>query len=298
MLTATRDIAQRARKANVVVQVRDARAPLSSGNPSLLPSLGSTPAVVVFSKADLAPLEGRKFVETRLKAEGFAEVVYANVGPQGSARDAKKILQVCEQVAARRTKSSGITLLAIVGVPNVGKSSLVNAVRRASLSGGTAAARVGPNAGVTRSAQTVRVSPTAYLTDTPGVTPPSVSSAGCGLKLALLGVIKDGIVSPFVVADYLLFCLNKWGDFGYVNILGLQGPTDDVTQVLGKMPKASSMSEDECSLAWIKLWRTGVLGKHCFDDINSKNLMTQGKDGPTLTDQGSSFPPDLVRSDE
>ena len=131
-----------------------------------------------------------------------------------------------------RSSDRPVTMM-ITGVPNVGKSTLINALRVAGKQ--TASAKVGKKPGLTRHLQWYRVgeAPPVMLLDTPGVMLPRVDDDEAGLKLALVGCIRDGIVPHHVLADYLLFVLNKRGRWGeYVSRFRLEAPTDNIDDLL------------------------------------------------------------------
>ncbi|XP_020565285.1 mitochondrial ribosome-associated GTPase 1 isoform X3 [Oryzias latipes] len=125
----------------------------------------------------------------------------------------------------------------VIGVPNVGKSSLINALRRTNLKKGRAS-RVGGEPGITKAVLTkIQVSerPKMYLLDTPGVLPPKIESVETGMKLALCGTILDHLVGEDIIADYLLYSLNKLRNFSYVEKYELQEPSDDIQLVLKRI---------------------------------------------------------------
>ncbi|CAN8027945.1 unnamed protein product [Ixodes persulcatus] len=149
----------------------------------------------------------------------------------------------------------------VIGIPNVGKSSLINSLRRNHLGRKGQATRVGAKAGVTMSVlerikasysltTTSRVllqisqEPSMYLLDTPGVLCPTVKDPVVALQLALCSCMPDHLVGVTLMADYLLYWLNQNNNYRqgpwrarywalcYVDYLGLDGPCDDIRLVL------------------------------------------------------------------
>jgi len=103
----------------------------------------------------------------------------------------------------------------VVGMPNVGKSSLINSLRRIGVKKGKAAP-TGAIPGITRTvAGTIKVleSPKVYLIDTPGVMIPHIADPVSAIKVALTGAISDHLSDEEVIADYLLFQLNQEQDY-------------------------------------------------------------------------------------
>ncbi|KAF2985442.1 hypothetical protein EK904_005899, partial [Melospiza melodia maxima] len=130
-------------------------------------------------------------------------------------------------------KSSEHNIL-VIGVPNVGKSSLINSLRRLHLKKGKATA-VGGEPGITKAVLSriqVCEKPRMYLVDTPGVLPPRLGDVETGMKLALCGAIRDHLVGEDVMADYLLYTLNKQQQFRYVQHYGLGQPCDHIEPLL------------------------------------------------------------------
>jgi mitochondrial GTPase 1 len=122
----------------------------------------------------------------------------------------------------------------IIGVPNVGKSSLVNILRNRHLNK-KGASQVGAVAGITRSVLTrikICEDPLIYILDTPGVLTPKIQSVDMGMKLALCSCFQDHLVGEDLIADYLLYWMNKNGNYLYQEVMGLHDPTDDITHAL------------------------------------------------------------------
>ena len=169
-------------------------------------------------------------------------------------------------------------------MPNVGKSSLLNALRNVGL-GLKKAARTGDQPGVTRKiATTVRIVERdasgeregVFLLDTPGVFVPYVPDAESMLKLALCGNVKDTVIPPTTIADYLLFHLNLQDP-------GLYGmfsePTNDVLQLLdglarkqGRLKKGGVPDLEAGALQFIQRWRAGGMGRFVLDEVTEDGL--------------------------
>ncbi|NXR30026.1 MTG1 GTPase, partial [Zosterops hypoxanthus] len=206
--------------------------PLSGRNPALQEALGIRPHVLVMNKMDLA--------------DPRRQPVSAGAGPGGGQRWCHRqpcpcSLQVVPMVASlvakgpryHRAESSEHNIL-VIGVPNVGKSSLINSLRRLHLKKGKATA-VGGEPGVTKAVLSriqVCEKPLMYLVDTPGVLPPRLGDVEMGMKLALCGAIRDHLVGEDVMADYLLYTLNKQQQFGYVQRYRLGQPCDHIEALL------------------------------------------------------------------
>jgi mitochondrial GTPase 1 len=176
----------------------------------------------------------------------------------------------------------------IVGMPNVGKSSLLNALRQMGVQKGKAA-YTGAQPGVTRKiGTTVKILEGAetgegvYLMDTPGVFVPYVPNAESMLKLALCGSVKDTIIPPTTLADYLLYRLNLYNPQVYTEY---SRPTNDVMDFLAALAqktgrlKRGGMPDVEASALWmIQRWRNGHLGRFVLDKVTSPSMEADRRD--------------------
>ena len=172
----------------------------------------------------------------------------------------------------------------IIGVPNVGKSSLVNILRNRHLNK-KAASQVGAVAGITRSVLTrikICEDPLIYILDTPGVLTPKIQNVDMGMKLALCSCFQDHLVGEDLIADYLLFWMNKNKNYLYLEALGLHEPTDDIMHALmsgaskiGAIVRMKSF-ETNCiekklnlnaaAKYFVAAFRKGEFGKICLDE--------------------------------
>jgi ribosome biogenesis GTPase A len=172
---------------DVVIEVVDARVPQFGANPMLDTIAGKRPRLLVLSREDLAdPLQTGRWLKFFESKRGKA--VAANALEQGGLSKASYFLgQIASQSKATQRAM-------VVGVPNSGKSSVINGLLRRS------AARTEDRAGVTRQLQWFRVGPNLELMDTPGILVPKISSPDAQWKLALVGAVPRERYDPEDVA--------------------------------------------------------------------------------------------------
>ncbi|KAH0624388.1 hypothetical protein JD844_031794 [Phrynosoma platyrhinos] len=221
-----------------------------------------------------------------LEQQGFRHVHFTDCLKD---ENVKKIVPLVTELISnsqRYQRSENVeSCIMVIGVPNVGKSSLINSMRRVHLRKGKAST-VGGTPGITRAVLTkiqVCERPLMFLLDTPGVLSPQIECVETGLKLALCGAIKDHLVGEEVIANYLLYTLNHHQQFSYVERYGLPNPCDNVEMVLksiaihlGKTHRVkvltgtgdvivTSPNYNAAACEFIHSFRKGLLGKVTLD---------------------------------
>lgn len=184
----TRELIQENLKmVDAVIEVIDARIPVSSRNPIIDELVKSKPRIIVLNKSDLADAGRSKAWEEKFKADGN-RVLSMNCMSGAGVKDLFKVL---EKMNAEKNKDRVMQKpfrLMIVGVPNVGKSSLINRMT------GKKSAQTGDRPGVTKGKQWLKLQNNMQLLDTPGILWPKFEDPKAGLNLAFCGSIKDEIL--------------------------------------------------------------------------------------------------------
>ena len=173
---------------DVVVELLDARIPISSRNPQIDELVGHKPRVVLLNKYDLCDQRVLKDWIAYYKAKGIVAIPINSITGDG-VKDLLKQIKVETKPLVDKMKAQGrvprAIRMMIVGIPNVGKSSLINKLV------GKKAAKTGNKPGVTKGKQWVRVRDDIELFDTPGILWPKIDDAESGLNLAFTGAIND-----------------------------------------------------------------------------------------------------------
>lgn len=188
----TRELIQNNLKiVDVVVELIDARIPISSRNPEIDSIVGDKKRIVVLNKADLSSDAGNRIWMNYFKNQGIPVILM----DQNKNKSSAKLIALTNELMSEkfeRLKEKGVCHLEakimIVGIPNVGKSTLINALA------GRKSAQTGDRPGVTKSKQWVKLKGNLEMLDTPGILWPKFEDQNVAMNLAFTGAIKDEIM--------------------------------------------------------------------------------------------------------
>ncbi len=205
MEKAKRQMSEQLKLVDIVIELRDARMPLSSANPMLDKLIGTKPRLLVLTKKDMADPVKTEYWLNELNKEEPCIALSAlndNVCKLVVGR-VKELLKDKLERAKRRGIRKKVLRAMVVGIPNVGKSTFINALTFSK------ATKVENRPGVTRNLQWVRLNEDLELLDTPGVLWPKFDDQTVALKLALLAAISDHIADKRELALFAMDYLKK-----------------------------------------------------------------------------------------
>jgi len=194
-------IAERIKEIDVVIEMLDARLPGSSANPMLAELIQGKPALKILSKQDLADPARTALWLAHYNAQPGVRAIGLDTS---MTQPAKALIDACQQLAPNRGGMVKPMRVLICGIPNVGKSTLINTLK------GKRAAKTGDEAGVTKQEMRIALADDFYLYDTPGVLWPRIIVERSGFNLAASGAMGVNAFDEEVVAlellNYLIPC--------------------------------------------------------------------------------------------
>ncbi|MCL2676485.1 MAG: ribosome biogenesis GTPase YlqF [Streptococcaceae bacterium] len=269
MSKARRQVQENLKFVDFVIELVDARLPLSSRNPMLEKIVGDKPKMILLNKADLADREAVKQWVHHFENQGLLAIAINSKEGQ----TAKKITAAAQNLMAdkiARNKERGIQNRAlrtmIIGIPNAGKSTLMNRLA------GKKIAVTGNKPGVTKGQQWLRTNKDLELLDTPGILWPKFEDHQVGLKLALTGAIKDQLLP---MDDVTIFGLSYFIEHYQDAISKRFNCSDDdlsmeTPELIMELTKRLGFREDYDRFysLFVKEVRDGRLGLYCLDRID------------------------------
>ena len=203
MTKTRRQIEADLKQVDAVCEIVDARIPMSSRNPDIDSICGSKPRVVILNRMDLADPAATKRWMAYFKSKGMAAVATDCKSRKGI-NDFQPAVRALLDDKIQRAAAKGmnkVLRIMVVGIPNVGKSTLINQIS------GRKGAKAENRPGVTRGKQWVTVDNGLLLLDTPGILWPKFEDPNVGLKLAYTGAVKEGVMDLEDLASRLMLLL-------------------------------------------------------------------------------------------
>lgn len=271
MTKTKRMIEEHLKAVDVVAELLDARIPVSSANPMVEEIVSGKPRIIILNKADLANPRATDQWISYYEKKGIP-VLPMSVG---NSKNKKKLLQVIRDTAEpilakwkRRGMKSRSVRLMILGIPNVGKSSLINFLA------GTAATRTANTPGHTRGKQWVRLSEGLDLLDTPGVLWPKFDDQTAALRLAATGAIAGDVFNASEVVAELMSSLAKTSLEILKEQYNIENPDQDPQVLLeqagrrrGCLLPGGNIDFDRAEMVVLRDFRNGKLGRITLDPI-------------------------------
>ena len=271
MTNTKRLIEEHLKAVDVVAELLDARIPVSSANPMVEEIVSGKPRIIILNKADLANPRATDQWISYYEKKGIP-VLPMSVG---NSKNKKKLLQVIRDTAEpilakwkRRGMKSRSVRLMILGIPNVGKSSLINFLA------GTAATRTANTPGHTRGKQWVRLSEGLDLLDTPGVLWPKFDDQTAALRLAATGAIAGDVFNASEVVAELMSSLAKTSPEILKEQYNIENPDQDPQVLLeqagrrrGCLLPGGNIDFDRAEMVVLRDFRNGKLGRITLDPI-------------------------------
>ncbi len=259
---------------DLVIELLDARAPMSSRNPDIAALAAGKSRVVLLNKADLADEKQNRLWAGILEKEGaVTSVVNARSG--SGLKDLGALVQQACREKIERDRRRGIknrpVRAMVVGIPNVGKSTFINSYA------GKAVAKTGNKPGVTKGKQWIRLSREVELLDTPGILWPKFEDETIGIRLALIGSIRDEILQTEDLAVWLLNFLRE--NYPGMTAARYQGADESleaadllmqIAQLRGCIKKGGEADTERAAAMLIDDLRSGRIGRITLDRITDE----------------------------
>ncbi len=186
-------------KVDLIIEILDARIPFSSENPMIASIRGDKPCIKLFNKSDLADPKMTAVWQQWYEQERQVKTLAISLQEPDKI---KIIPDLCRKMLANKIRPDKTILAMIMGIPNVGKSTLINTLL------GRSIAKTGNEPAVTKGQQRIQLSDDLVLLDTPGMLWPNVENRNSGYRLATTGAVKDTAIEhdnvAFFAAEYLL----------------------------------------------------------------------------------------------
>jgi ribosome biogenesis GTPase A len=274
MVKARKMVKENLKLVDVVIELLDARIPMSSRNPDIDTILENIPRVVVLNKADLADnLMTDKWVA--YFQEELGRTCIKIDSRQGTGINnllnavQKKAVDILAKLTAKGRRPRPIRVM-MVGIPNVGKSSLINKIT------GKGSAKTGDTPGLTRGKQWIRVGKGVEMLDTPGILWPKFEDPEVGFRLAVTGAIKDEVINIEQVTVRLIHWLSEMSPENLKSRYKLDALETDSFETLKKigskrgcLVSGGNVDTFKAAVLVLNEFRSGKIGLYTLDNCET-----------------------------
>ncbi|MGV3489436.1 MAG: ribosome biogenesis GTPase YlqF [Tuberibacillus sp.] len=270
MAKAKRQMIEKIKLIDVVIELVDARIPESSRNPLVDEIAGNKPRLMILNKSDLANPEKTKEWVAYMRGKGYEAIAVNSQTGDGIQNIPQAVRKLTAERRARSEKK-GINPRAdralILGIPNVGKSTLINRMA------GKKIAKIGDRPGITKTQQWIKIGKTMELLDTPGILWPKFDEEVVGLRLAATGAIKDEILDSQEIAVFILRFMMAYDPETLKGRYGLSElPEDDIVYLFdeigkrrGCMISGGQIDYDKTAEVIVRDFRSQKLGRQTLE---------------------------------
>lgn len=263
---AERALKEKLNLVDVVIEVLDARIPISSSYNDIKKLLGDKPRLLLLNKSDLVDREELKGWVKILAEETGCPVLSVDTKSFKCVPQIEKIVQKLSEPRIQAIMAKGLlrrpARVVVVGLPNVGKSSIINKLTKSSKT------KVGAKAGVTRQQQWVRINPNIDLLDTPGIIPMKQDDQMKAKKLAFVNSVSENAYSVELVAKELLDLVSQNEKYAQIfkDYYGVENLTvEDIAIKRNWLRNSAEPDTERCAGYVMKDFRDGKIGKFILD---------------------------------
>ena len=269
MTKTRRQIEADIKQVDAVCEIVDARIPMSSRNPDIDSICGTKPRIIVLNRMDLADPNATKRWAAYFKSKGMA-VITTDCKTRKGIGDFTPAARIACKEKLERDAARGMTRplrVMVVGIPNVGKSTLINQIS------GRKGAKAENRPGVTRGKQWVTVDSGLQLLDTPGILWPKFEDPNVGMMLAYTGAVKDGIMDLEELSCKLMELLHKYYPQALLERYKVEAPEGtpgwELIEMAGRkrgyLVSGGEVNTERMSKVLLDEFRGGKLGKFTLE---------------------------------
>lgn len=272
MKKATNQIIEKLKLVDFIIFILDSRVPYTSFNSNLNELIKNKRKLIIFNKIDLADLDKLNlFIDKNLNKENDYYLLL-NLSDNSSKEKIFKKIDDFSKEKLEKLKNKGIkhavTRALVLGIPNVGKSTFINMIAPKNIQ------KVQNMPGVTRNITWVKINKNFEMIDSPGILEPRFKDANSGIKLSLIGSVKEGIINNDVLAEFVLnFLKNNYLEqlLNYLNLKELPNNNEEILKNIavlrGFLLKNNEYDIEKAKVILLKDFKNGKISKVFLDEV-------------------------------